>query len=144
MAAGTQITKIGVNNGESVGIAVSLKEAGVSIIPDTVSFTLLDGSGQIVNGRIDTPASPGNPTIIHLTPEDTTLSSDSDEQRFLTVKSVYTSRIIQGSGSMDDGGGDNIEDESGTSIGPEFAGASCVMVRQWRFVVKYLKQATPV
>ena len=115
MGAGTETFRVKVNSGESAGAAVTIAENGAGQVPTAVTWTLLDGARAVVNNRQDVAATPGNPTVIAMTPADLTATAG-DEVRYLTVRATYNSATL---------------------------GAGTVVRRQWTLVVKYLKEVKP-
>lgn len=113
MGAGIERPNIKINSGEEVGIAIDITENGMALQPASLTWTLLDGDRNVINGRQDVPAVPGAPTVIDLAAADTTVSG-ADELRYLTIRASYSSQTL-GNG---------------------------VIRRQWVFLVKQLKEAS--
>ena len=92
---GTQVSEI--NQGENVDVNVALTdEAGTTVTPATLVWWWSDANGTAINSRDEVSATPGNPTVIKLLPADTTLTSDVDAIRWLTIKATYDSSLGAG------------------------------------------------
>ena len=92
---GNEVSEI--NEGENVDVNVTLTdEADTTITPATFVWWWSDANGTVINSRDEVSATPGNPTVIKLLPADTTLTSDADAIRYLTIKATYDSSLGTG------------------------------------------------
>lgn len=137
------VIKADFTSGESVTFRHTVKEKGVAITPETVTWTLIDKDLSIVNGRRNVSATPGIPTLIHLDPGDMTAASG-DDLRYLTITSVYKSRVYNdGAESMQFNDGTDWQFNDGDTF--ELNGGTpreCTSVKQYRFSIR--KPVEPV
>ena len=137
--AGYEILKNDLTSGQSATIKHTIMEDGVPVIPDTVTWTLLDGDRAVVNSRRTVPATPGAPTLIHLDPADLTAAA-ADEVRYLTITAVYTSLIYESDAGetlqFEDGTTWQFEDETTFETEGSSGGRVCTSVKQYRFSVR--------
>lgn len=79
----------------SVGFLVTLTdETGAPLTPTTVTWTLTDRVGNIMNGREDVSITADSTVTIVLSGED--LALDGDPVRLLLVEAVYSSSLGSG------------------------------------------------
>lgn len=146
--AGTVILKTDFDSGSSATIKHTIREGGVDIVPDSVTWTLLNADRAVVNSRKDVVATPGAPTLIFLAPEDLT-AIDQDELRYLSVRAVYTSLIyyqdpdVVGGLLFEDGTAWQLEDgDTFLTEGAKNVGRVFVSSTQYRFSVrKHVEEA---
>lgn len=79
-----------VNEGSSLIVTASFKdESGKAVTPESVTWTLVDRTGTIINSRQDVSVTPSSSVSIALTGDDLKRSGAGAGDRFLVVKGTY-------------------------------------------------------
>lgn len=90
-------------SGGTYSITVPFKdEDGFSVIPTSITWTLLNESGNVVNGRLNVEVTPASSITILLSGADITLSGDSEEVRYISLKAIYDNAYATGLESIQD------------------------------------------
>jgi len=64
-----------------------------SVIPKTLTWTLTDTSGNVINSREDVVVTPAAQVNIILSGDDLAITGNSDEIRVITIEATYDSDI---------------------------------------------------
>lgn len=88
---------ITVNSGASWVLRCSFyDENNVAVVPTTITWTLTDSEGEIINGREDEAVAALATVYIHLGPLDNTAYEGDDVKRVLRVEAKYGSVLMPG------------------------------------------------
>ncbi len=95
MGRATGLTTVADEGGTYIVRATYYDEDDNAVTPDSVTWTLTDGNGKIVNSREDVSiASPSTYNDIVLGANDLRCSGNRDETRVMVVKYVYDSATV--------------------------------------------------
>lgn len=81
----------------TIAIRVTITdEAGASLTPTTLKWTLTDANGAVVNSRSAVIVTPAATVVIVLTDADLSLAALSGTTRYLLIEGTYTSSLGTG------------------------------------------------
>ena len=85
------LSPVAKEGGTYVVTATFYDEDDALVVPTTITWTLKDSGGSVVNSRQDVSVSPASSIYITLTGSDLPVNSHPQEELILTVNAVYNS-----------------------------------------------------
>lgn len=82
------------NERSTYGLTITfLDESGEALTPSSITWTLTDSAGVLINGRDSVVVSPASSILIVLSGADLPIDPGLSTQRVITIEAVYSSSI---------------------------------------------------